>query len=518
MLEIIRGRRTTDTSGLDNGRMLFSDVPDAWRAALVAALCGLTLAAQAQGLPPEVEAALARAKIPRDAMAVLVVDAQGHGAPRVSHRADAAMNPASVMKLVTTYAALDLLGPAYTWPTPVYIDGTVRDGTLYGNLIIQGQGDPKLVLERLWLLLRRVQGLGIRTIAGDIVLDHGAFDTAHADPAAFDGEPLKPYNAAPDALLINFKSIALTLVPMPGAAVARVQLDPPLAGVQVPATVPLLGGACGDYRGALNADFSDPNRIRLAGGYPASCGEKTWPVAYSDPTSYAPRAVQGMWQDMGGTLTGRVRWGTIPTAAATPAGLDLKPVFEVRSSSLAETIRDINKYSNNVMAQQLFLTLGRLTPGATGPGSAGAPTDASPAQPGSFDSARGVVLRWWQDRLPGTEPPVLDNGSGLSRSSRISALALARLLQSAYASPLMPELMSSLPITGVDGTLRRGKARAVGGAHLKTGSLNEVVAVAGYVHGAGGRRWVLVAIVNHPNARAARPAVDALIDWAAEAR
>ena len=498
--------------------MLFFDVTTRWRAALTAALCTLSLAAQAQGLPPQVQAALTRAKIPKDAVAVVVVDAQGQGAPRISHRAEAAMNPASVMKLVTTYSALDLLGPAYTWATPVYIDGTVREGTLYGNLIIQGQGDPKLVQERLWLLLRRVQGLGIRTIAGDIVLDHSAFDTAHADPGAFDGEPLKPYNAAPDALLVNFKSIALTLVPLPGAAVARVQLDPPLAGVQVPSSVPLLDGACGDYRSALKADFTDPTRIRLAGGYPASCGEKTWPVAYSDPISYAPRAVLGIWQDMGGTLTGRVRWGTLPNAAATPGGLDLKPVFEVRSASLAETIRDINKYSNNVMAQQVFLTLGRLTPGTPALGTADASVDTRATPPASYDSARGVVLRWWQDRLPGTEPPVLDNGSGLSRSSRISAVALARLLQSAYASPVMPELMASLPITGVDGTLRRAKARAVGGAHLKTGSLNEVVAVAGYVHGAGGRRWVLVAIVNHPNAKAARPVVDALIDWTADLR
>jgi D-alanyl-D-alanine carboxypeptidase/D-alanyl-D-alanine-endopeptidase (penicillin-binding protein 4) len=494
--------------------MLFSDVSKGWRAALAAALCALSLTAAAQDIPPEVAAALARAKIPRDAVAVLVVDAQGQGAPRVSHRANVPMSPASVMKLVTTYAALDLLGPAYTWATPVYLDGTVRDGTLYGNLIIQGQGDPTLVLERLWLLLRRVQGLGIRTIAGDIVLDHSAFDVTQTDPAAFDGEPLKPYNAAPDALLINFKSIALTLVPMPGAAVARVQLDPPMAGVQVPSTVPLLGGDCGDYRGALKADFSDPNRIRLAGGFPSSCGEKTWPVAYADPVGYAPRAVQGMWQDMGGTLTGRVRWGAVPTSNSAPGSLDLKPVLETRSPPLAEIIRDINKYSNNVMAQQVFLTLGRMTPGLT----PGISPDASPLQSGSFDNARAVTLRWWKDRIPGAEAPVLDNGAGLSRSGRISAQALARLLQTAYASPHMPELMASLPITGVDGTLRRAKARSVGSAHLKTGSLNEVVAMAGYVHGAGGRRWVLVAIVNHPNAKAARPAFDALIDWVAQDR
>ena len=150
---------------------------------LVATLTSTVVLAQA--LPPKVDALLARAKIPRDAVAMLVVDATGKAAPRLSHRPDVALNPASVMKLVTTYAALDLLGPAYTWRTPVWVDGFVRDGTLFGNLYIKGQGDPKLVVERLWLLMRQVRGLGIDTIAGDIVLDHSAFEPSESDPGSF---------------------------------------------------------------------------------------------------------------------------------------------------------------------------------------------------------------------------------------------------------------------------------------------------------------------------------------------
>lgn len=474
----------------------------------------LTMAATAQGLPPEVEAALARAKVPRDAVAVMLVDAQGKGAARLNHRGTVPMNPASVMKLVTTYAALDLLGPAYTWRTPVYLDGSVHDGTLKGNLLIQGQGDPKLVLERLWLLLRRVQGLGIHRIDGDIVLDRSAWDVPTADPASFDGEPLKPYNAAPDALLVNFKSVVLTFTPEAGGKLARVQLDPPLAGVQVPTIVPLLTTDCGDYRGGLRADFSDPNRIRLSGGYPSSCGEKVWPVAYADPPSFAQRAVAGMWASMGGQLSGTVRTGPLSNAAWA-----MGPAFEARSAPLAEIIRDINKYSNNVMAQQVFLTLGQSlsatdAAGATSTPSASSATPITPAPPTTFAAARSVVLRWWNDRFDGVAPPVLDNGSGLSRQERISAQALVRLLQSAYASPLMPELMASLPITGVDGTLRRMQSSAQGAAHLKTGSLSDVVAVAGYVHGRNGNHAVLVAIINHPNAKAARPAIDALVEWA----
>jgi D-alanyl-D-alanine carboxypeptidase/D-alanyl-D-alanine-endopeptidase (penicillin-binding protein 4) len=359
---------------------------------------------------------------------------------------------------------------------------------LEGNLYIKGQGDPKLVFERLWLLLRRVQALGVRRIGGDIVLDRSAFDIVAADPGAFDGEPLRPYNASPDALLLNFKSVVLTFTPAADGTQARVQAEPPLAGVQWPVTVALAGGDCADWRGALRADFADPMRPRFAGGYQAACGERAWPLAFPDPASYAARLVAAAWRETGGELTGQVREGRVPVM--------LKPAFEWASPPLAEVVRDINKFSNNVMAQQLFLTLGLQLRGT-----------------GSLASARELVGTWWQERFGG-EPPVLDNGSGLSRSERITARQLGQLLHAAWHSPLMPELMASLPASGLDGTLRRG-GRNAGLAHLKTGSLRDVAGVAGFVHGAGGRRYVLVAVANHPNANAARPALDALVEWTA---
>ena len=477
---------------------------------LFSSLLAFSLAATAQtnaaALPPEVEAALARAKVPREALAAIVVDAAptasgkaGSSVPLLSHRAGAPVNPASVMKLVTTYAGLELLGPAYTWPTPVYVDGTVSNGTLQGNLIIQGKGDPKLVLERLWLLLRRVQSLGVKTISGDILLDRSAFAVAAQNPADFDGEPLKPYNAAPDALLINFKSVVMTFVPNVAAGVASVSFEPSLANVNLQASVPLTSnkGECGDYRGTLGADYSDPYRISFKGSYPVVCGEKVWPVAYADPASYTERAVQGMWQDMGGKIGGRVRDGRAPAG--------LRAAFEATSPSLAEVIRDINKYSNNVMAQQLFLTLSLSSNLSSNPAGGAA----------SFEASREVVRAWWRERFGEQDLPVLDNGSGLSRQERITPQGLARMLQTAYLSGVMPELMSSLPITGIDGTLRKSKSRvSQGWAHLKSGSLSNSTALAGYVHTPNGRRLVVVGIVNHPNAAAARPALEALVDWA----
>jgi D-alanyl-D-alanine carboxypeptidase/D-alanyl-D-alanine-endopeptidase (penicillin-binding protein 4) len=441
--------------------------------------------ARAQGLPPEVESALAEQGLPRDAVVMLVAPAEG-GPPRVAHRVDVPVNPASIAKLATTFAALDLLGPTFTWTTPVYFDGPVRQGVLQGNLVIRGQGDPKLVIERLWLLLRRVRALGVHTIAGDIVLDRSAFALPPHDPAAFDGQPLRPYNASPDALLVNFKAVALTFTPDGGQA--RVRAEPALAGVQWPAGVALSGEACGDWITALGADFRNPARVRFTGSFPRACGEQVWQLAFPDAAGYAARAVAEVWREVGGHLGGEVRDGTVPAG--------LKPAFEFASPPLAEVIRDINKFSNNVMAQQLFLTLSLQQRGT-----------------GSFEGSREVLRAWWRERLGG-EPPVTENGSGLSRGESMTARQLGQLLQAAWTSPLMPDLVASLPALGLDGTLRRQRQN-VGLAHLKTGSLSEVSGVAGYVHGPQGRRYLIVAIANHRRAGAVRPAVQALVEWTA---
>jgi D-alanyl-D-alanine carboxypeptidase/D-alanyl-D-alanine-endopeptidase (penicillin-binding protein 4) len=282
------------------------------------------------------------------------------------------------------------------------------------------------------------------------------------------------------------------------------------------ASVPLSNGNgdCGDYRAALKADFADPTRIRFNGTYPAACAEKAWSVAYADPKSFATRAVEGLWRGMGGQLGGTVREGRVPTLGTgngngNGAGLDLlpEPVFEISSAPLAEIIRDINKYSNNVMAQQLFLTLSLVAPAPNGQRAAAGGTPRATAE-----ASRAVMRRWWLDRFGPEDMPVVDNGSGLSRQTLISAQGLGRMLQTAYRSPLMPDLMASLPLNGVDGTLRNRRALA-GSAHLKTGSLRDVTALAGYVHGASGKRYVLVAIANHPAAEAARPVFDALLEW-----
>jgi D-alanyl-D-alanine carboxypeptidase/D-alanyl-D-alanine-endopeptidase (penicillin-binding protein 4) len=277
--------------------------------------------------------------------------------------------------------------------------------------------------------------------------------------------------------------------------VARVALDTPLAHTTVDASVPLAaaGTPCGDWRAGLRAS-AEPRRLRFAGSYPAACGERNWPLADAEPASYDARLLLGLWQELGGTLSGRVREGAAPEG--TP------PTLTLRSPPLAEVVRDINKFSNNVMAQQLLLTLAlNAVPAGT------------PAPPVTAERAREVLAAWLAERTGALDAAVVvDNGSGLSRLSRLPARRLARLLQQAADGPHFGELLASLPISGQDGTLRRSRAPE-GRAQLKTGSLREVTALAGYVLSDSGRRYIFVAMVNHPQAGAARPALDTLVQW-----
>lgn len=465
-------------------------------------------------LPEPVRAALVRAGIGPEALAAVVVAADAPGAGRELPRLDAqsarSVPVASLMKLFTTFAALERLGPAWQWRTPVRLAGTLSaSGTLRGDLVIQGVGDPTLVQERLWLLLQRLRARGVQSVRGDIVLDDSAFEAAAEPASAFDGEPLKPYNALPHALTLNHASVTLRLLPVADRATVRVAMEPPLPGVTWLAKIKLTRqeAVCGDWRSQLHMEWSRPARPRLIGNYALACGEKDWPVAWPDVDDFRRRLVAGMWKAAGGRLSGQVvirrpvaEPAPEPAAsAAEAASPDTAFLFE--SPPLADVVRQINKYSNNRMARELFLTLGQQLGGA-----------------GNLQAARQAVAAHALERAACTaDELVLDNGSGLSRSERASPACLARLLQAAWASPVMPELFASLPINAVDGTARRSLAVA-GRAHVKTGSLDGVAGVAGIVQGDSGRRWVVVGVIHHAQAGSARAALDALIDWAAADR
>jgi serine-type D-Ala-D-Ala carboxypeptidase/endopeptidase (penicillin-binding protein 4) len=447
----------------------------------------------AQELPSSVAAAFRRAGIPADAIGAYAQDVNG-GKVLFSMNAMLPLSPASTMKLVTTDAALELLGPAYAWKTSAYVRGQQQGDVLHGDLILRGGGDPHLVQESLWLFLRQVRARGIRDIRGDLLLDRSLFQAHAHDAAAFDGEPLKPYNAGPDALLLNFHAFNLRLVPDQQGGSARLAVDPPVAGLQISGPQ-LVEGECKDWKSGLSASLTDAG-IVVGGVYPYACGEREWQVYpyQMSATRYFGAVFRQLWMELGGSFSGEVRDAPVPP--------DARLVAEWQSAPLPQIIRDVNKYSNNVMARQLLLTIA-------------ANESSVPATP---ERGASAVQAWLGRKGIGANDLIIDNGSGLSRVERISAHTMGRMLIAAFQAPTMPEFMSSLPVAAFDGSMRTRlrDAGVAGRAHVKTGTLEGVRAVAGYVLSASGRRYAVACMVNHANAAASLQSMDALLQWVYE--
>ena len=458
---------------------------------LVLALALVAAAAQA-ALPSGVARAFTANGIPLSAVSVVVREA-GQPSPLFTHDADRPVNPASVMKLVTTYAALDLLGRDYRWKTEAYLDGKLdASGTLDGNLVLKGYGDPKITIEQWQAFMADLRAKGLVRITGDLVLDRSWFKLPEHDPAAFDAEPLKPYNVGPDALLVNFKAVRFAFAPDPARNAVTVRADPPLPDVALDALPQLTNGDCGDWRTSLAASYVNRGASASAafpGRYSQSCGEHDWYVALLDHPHYVHGMFATYFREKGGSFAGGVREGRAPRGAQPFAVLDSAPLYDV--------MRDVNKLSNNVMARQVFLTLA----------TAKHPPPATPAL------ATDVVQQWLKAKNIPLKGLVLENGSGLSRHERLTANSLARLLAAADRSPVREEFASSLAVAAVDGTVQKRfrDGSVAGQALLKTGTLEGVRALAGYVIDAEGRRYILAAVVNHANAARAAPALDYLV-------
>jgi D-alanyl-D-alanine carboxypeptidase/D-alanyl-D-alanine-endopeptidase (penicillin-binding protein 4) len=331
---------------------------------------------------------------------------------------------------------------------------------------------------------------GIGDIAGDLVLDRSAFSLPPHDPAEFDNEPLRPYNAGPDALLINLKSLRLTLRPELKQKVVQIIPETPSDELRIANRLRLVDEPCGDWREKFKVSLNE-DAIDLHGNFPVACGDKALHLSPWSANVQVEHLFRALWRELGGTLRGKVREGTTPDSARLVAAQE--------SPALGEIVREINKFSNNVMARQVFLSI-----------------DA--ARPATSEGARRRIKAWLSGKELRMPELVLDNGSGLSRSERISAEGLSQLLLAAWQSPVMPELMSSLPLAGVDGTLKKrlGSSATAGRAHLKTGYLDGVRAIAGYVLDSSNKRWVVVFLINDPKSQLGKPAMDALLRWVAE--
>jgi D-alanyl-D-alanine carboxypeptidase/D-alanyl-D-alanine-endopeptidase (penicillin-binding protein 4) len=464
------------------------------RFASLVALALVSAASEGEAaLPQPVERAFRDAKIPLNAVGIVVQEVNGRR-PLFAQQIDRPFNPASVMKLVTTLAALELLGPNYRWKTDAYLGGTLERGVLHGDLLLKGGGDPKITVEQWQAFMATLRARGLEAVDGDLVLDRTFFAPIAHDPAAFDREPLKPYNVGPDALLVNFNSVRFAFAPPATEDMPVVTVEPALSNVTVSAQPRLSGGECSDWRTNLHAVFIDQGvraEAAFPGRYPAECGDRELWVALLNHPTYVHAMFDAYFRAAGGIFAGGWRSGIAPPSATPFATLESPPLWDI--------VRDVNKLSNNVMARQIFLTL--------------ATVDAPP--PATIARATQTVRRWLAAQNIKAPELVLENGSGLSRQERISPGSLARLLIAADKSKVREEFASSLAVAATDGTVQRRflDGTVAGQALLKTGTLEGVRALAGYVLDRDGRRFAVVAIVNGPAASRAQTALDALVQW-----
>ncbi len=447
--------------------------------------------AVAASLPAGFAAALREAGIPPDAVAVWVQNVEAPQ-PVLAHRAMSAMNPASVMKLVTSLAALQTLGPAYTWKTDIWASGAVHNRILQGDLIIKGYGDPTLTLERMWLLQRELKARGIDAIHGSLILDTRYFDLPALDPGAFDGEPWAMYNALPAALLANYNAVPFTFQVVNDAVVISPQWSLPELAVSSRLVVD--DAACGEWKPRIQIAPPDAARRELVfqGSYARDCGEKQLNLNALEAAQHFDALFRALWAESGGVLMGATRLGIAPS--------DRPPLFSFASIPLAEALRNLNKYSNNLMTRNLFLTLGAEQHGA----------------PATLEKSIASVKTWLASQQIAAPELLLENGAGLSRVERISAHTLSRVLLTATQSPYFSEFESALPILAVDGTLKRrfSDSALAARAHLKTGTLQDTRALAGYLLNRDNQRMVFVMLVNHPRAEHAEAAQRVLLEWA----
>jgi serine-type D-Ala-D-Ala carboxypeptidase/endopeptidase (penicillin-binding protein 4) len=441
-------------------------------------------------LPVSVSNALKNAGIPLQNVAIYVQPVDDVK-PTITHNADKSINPASVMKLLTTNAALDLLTPSYRWKTEVYKDGFVTNNVLDGNLIIKGYGDPSFKAQEFWRILMSLQQAGIKEIKGDLIIDKSYFAKNVGARKTFDNETWRAYNAEPSAFLVNGRNTSFKFVSTETGVNVTQEFE--LPEVQIVNNMKLAQGACGEWRSRFGYTvLPKPNNVvvTFTGYFSPACEERYLELSVLDDEKYAFYTFKKLWRELGGTFSGKLKMQDIPVNA-------VKVLTQV-SDPLGYVLRDINKWSNNLMARQLLLTLAA----------------EKHSLPATENKGASLIKIWLASKGIDAKELVVENGSGLSRIERINALHLGQMLVSAYLSPIMPELIASLPILAQDGTIKKrlDTSLVARRAHLKTGSLDGVSAIAGYILDANNRRHVIVMMVNHANAGASKNAQDALIE------
>ena len=417
--------------------------------------------------------------------------------PLASWRTHVVRKPASVIKLLTTYSALLNLGFDYRWETKFYYTGKVRQGVLRGDLYVKASGDSTLSTKDLDDIVAQVRANGIRKIQGNIVIDRTLFKVPSRNNSGFDNHIYSPYNAMPDAIMFNKRKSTFCITPH--AKRAKIVKKVPDNSYKIVNKLRMVGGSCRRGRSwprvRIKTNSSSRSTVFLTGKLSRRCGKRTICKVISMPHRAFYYALKEKLLDNGVKVTGTLKLKKVPKKA--------KYLFSHYSEPLESVISTIAKRSDNLMARQLFLTLGAT--------SYSAPSTL-------YKSRKAVEKTLGKYHILEKGTTRVENGSGLSRSARITAKSLANLLNHAYKN-YGQRWMNTLSVAGIDGTIHnRFKYSSVfGRAWMKTGTIKGVKNIAGYVEGASGQRYVVVVLVNDRRAHAyGAKLANKVIEWVAD--
>ena len=464
----------------------------------VVAMAGCATWAPHDQLPPTVQQALQTAGMDANNVGLIASPVAGSGRG-LRLNAQRPMQPGSTMKVVTTAVALDLLGSNARSRTDLLATVRPTGDVLDGPLYLRGGADTDLDWGALWTLLRQLRETGVRHIQGGLVVDRAMFLPARLDTGVppFDESPEFQYNAIPDALYLNGNVMGFALAADLHKFTATV--SPALPGIQIDSSsMELIDRPCAAWEEGWKIPVvnyqSGKATVVMVGQFPRNCNQRQ-DLNVVDRQWITSAVVRQIWAQLGGQLDGADSEGATPVGATVLATHQGRP--------FAEVARGMMKRSDNPLTRQTYLRLGVKA--------------AMPQEP-TLDAAGRVVREWFSAKGIATDGLVLDNGSGLSRSERITPQQMVDVLNAARRGVHWPDLWASLPLVGVDGTMsRRMKGSAAEGrARLKSGTLKNAVAVAGYVLDQNDQPWVVVAMVNHDAAAVkGRPVLDSIVEWVA---
>jgi serine-type D-Ala-D-Ala carboxypeptidase/endopeptidase (penicillin-binding protein 4) len=471
-------------------------------------LCALALISITPPLQAEINPldAFKRAGVTADGVGLYAL-ALDQTVPKYAHNAETALILASTTKVMTSVAALDVLGPAFKWRTNAFLNGKLEHGVLAGDLLIVGGGDPLLDSTKLTAWFTQLQKRGVKEIAGNIVLDRQRFSLIEKDHV----NTPKPdwrntHHALPDAFAIDEGTLKVRVSNVADTKV--ITFEPALDGIDVvDQTKPI--ARCAAVKSPISVEFDESannRKIVVTGEWARDCSPVVVEANPFDMQTFSSAAVLSAWKAAGGTLTGQVIEGPPPVVVKVKRGAKApkipkarKPFATLESKQLLDAIKQVNKWSNNLISRHVLLT---LSPGF-------------PNVPATLNAAQKNIATWLQSKGFNETDLHVENGSGLSRNERGKPRAFAELLRDVSFSKIDKVFRSSLSVAGLDGTMggRLRRADMAGKALLKTGTLTEVRALAGYVTSKSGQVYAIVAIVNHPNATRAVPALDAFVEW-----